>query len=506
MTGYESRRRGGNRRYSQSQSGHLRRIPSASSLFGVISPQCGVLGLFLFAAFLMGGSARNDIESLSILRPLGVVTLGFGLTSLNWEHIKAFKWLFGLGLACLLLAIIQLIPLPLSLSYALPGHALIADIDKLTGQYGITRPISLAPSLTWNAFWSMMLPLAVLVLGAQISEREHRMLLSLVATFGLLSACLGLAQTMSDQQGALYWYDDMDRGLPVGLLANRNCQAVFLASILPMLGVWARLYDPKSAARNRRLALVPMTGATVVGLCIVPIILLTGSRMGTAMGLLACLATPMIVWRPRLHNEVQKKRGSPGQFVRFLPLVGLSGGAVLVALAILYDRALSLSRLFGQSITDDLRIAILPALKSMIGKYWLSGTGLGTFKPAYRVFEPDSVLMQKIMNHAHDDWLEVVVTSGLGGALILAIAVIAWGERFIAVLRTRHAKKPPYFVRLGVFVLFMFAIASVSDYHLRTPAIACLIVLVAIWTISGGSLDRSQRLSSLSHIAIRRGQ
>ena len=463
---------------------------AGAGLLGSGSAQFFVLSAFLAAAFAMGGSARGDIQSLMILRPLAALTLGFGLTSLEWGHIRSCRCLFGLAASCVLLAIVQLIPLPGTVSYALPGHGLIADIDRASGNFGVARPISLAPSQTWNALWSMMPPLAVLVLGAQMSGAEHRKLLTLVLGIGLLSACLGFAQTVSDAQGPLYFYDDMGRGLPVGLLANRNCQAVFLAALLPALGVWARLHEAGPDPRGGRGVSVYMIGASVLGLCLVPLILLTGSRMGAAVGLLAFLAAPLAVRRAKRGGGPPAAGGRAARLVRLLPLAGLAGGAGLVALANAGGRALSLDRLFAQSPGDGLRIQILPTVKALIGQHWPLGTGLGTFKPVYRVFEPDSVLAPSIMNHAHNDWLEVPMTAGVGGALILLAASIAWSWRLVSTLRSRPGAGTQYLTRLGVLIVLLFAVASVSDYHLRTPSIACLLALAAIWAATDTQNER----------------
>ncbi len=134
------------------------RAPAQPSRLEVPRPQFIVLCAFLVAAFAMGGSARGDIQSLMILRPVSAITLGYGLTSLNWGHLKAHRWILGFAAALIVLPIAQLVPLPASVSYALPGHSLIADIDQASGNYGVARPISLAPSQTRNALWSMMAP------------------------------------------------------------------------------------------------------------------------------------------------------------------------------------------------------------------------------------------------------------------------------------------------------------------------------------------------------------
>lgn len=447
------------------------------------------LSAFLVLVFVMGGSARGDIESLIILRPVSAVALGFTLTSLKWEQVRRYRWLFTLAVACVGLAIAQLAPLPLHSSYGLSGHSIIAEIDSASSTFGGTRPLSLAPSKTWNALWSMLLPLTVLVLGVQLSVHEQQKLLAVVLLIGIASAILGCAQTLSDPQGPLYYYDDMGRGLPVGLLTNRNCQAVFLASLLPMLAVWTRI-NTGGLTSSRSGKISPISWCTaVIGLCLLPIILLTGSRSGTLAGILACLSLPFVaVCGERqaikaAHFQYGCKMGGAN---RILPGAILVIGLGLVGLAIWVGRAVSVDRLFATNGNDDLRIQIFPTVREMIDLYWPWGTGLGTFKPVYRVHETSSILMPMIMNHAHNDWLEVAMTAGPAGVTILLVTVVLWLLRLMIVYASRKSSNSPYFGRLGLVVIGLFALASVSDYHIRTPSISCLFVVAAIWACTNG--------------------
>jgi hypothetical protein len=434
--------------------------------------------------FAMAGSHRVSDESMMVVRPLSAIVLGYGLFSLTWQQVRAYRWLFVVGVACVAVAVVQLIPLPATLIYGLPGHGVIADVDRAIGSYGSSHPLSLTPTLTRNALWAMIAPLAVLVLGVQLSTAEQHRLLPLLIVIGIASAALGILQIMDGADSFWYTFQYSDRGLPIGLFANRNHQGVFLAAILPMLAVWART----NAAGRRRdramLAVWRQVGAGVLGAGLLLMILLTGSRSAVAIAALACVTVPLVLHRRISRSGQQLAKINPlGKFGRAVPLALVAVTAVLVLAAVWSNRALSIDRLFTSNVGEDMRIQILPMVRSLIAQYWPMGSGLDSFADVFRMDEPASILRQKSMNNAHDDWLEAVMTGGAPAAAILIVITGLWLSRTRLLIRTWRSAKPPYMVRVGFVVFLIYAFASFTDYHLQDGSIACLMVVAALWMI-----------------------
>lgn len=441
-----------------------------------------VLGAFLVMMFGMAGSCRVDNESLMIVRPLSAIVLGFGLSSLTMEQIRAYRWLFVVAVVSVAVAIAQLLPLPAQMIYAMSGHGVVAEIDRAIGNYGAPHPISLTPTLTRNALWSMMGPLAVLVLGVQLSTVQQGRLLPLLILIGIASAALGVLQILGDPKGIFYTFQDTDNGLPVGLFANRNHQAVFLATMLPMLAVWLRTAEPTRRATQSAQSFGRPIGVAVLGAGLLLIILLTGSRSGVAMALLACLGVPLVIYRPTPRRSRPSGRsGSLGNLRRVAPIALVVFAGLIVLAAVWSNRALSLDRLFTNNIGEDMRVQILPTLRSIIAEYWPMGSGLGSFIDVFRMHESADILMQKSMNNAHDDWLEALMTAGAPGAAILVFVTVLWLSRVALLIRSRNSSTPPYIVRLGFFIFLLYTLASFTDYHVQDGSISCLIVVVAIW-------------------------
>lgn len=427
-----------------------------------------VLVAWLMCLSLLGGTAWADSPTLIVLHPLSVLVLAYGFAGLSAVQIGRHRVLLCLAAAWLALPLLQLVPLPPAVWQALPGRQVVADIDAATGLHGIWRPLSLAPYATATAAWALLVPMSVLVLGMRLDEAERRRLVGVVIILGFLSAFVALLQMAGGEQSPFYFFRRSDRGYAIGLFANHNHHATLLACLLLLLASWRipqKAYGLRLPARWIDRA--PFVAGAVV---IVPLILLTGSRSG----LIACLAA--IALSPLLWRADRK---APARIVDWLPIAMI---AIVPLLTIIAGRALSLDRLYGLSASEDMRARMLPTVLEMIRTYMPWGTGLGSFDPVFRMHEPDALLSQRFRNHAHNDWLELALTGGAPGVLLLlaCLAACLWqGARIF-----RNAPSQPDVARLGLAILAILGLSSITDYPLRTPALAGLGALAALWVFS----------------------
>jgi hypothetical protein len=167
---------------------------------------------FLILTFLLGGASRSDVQSLIVLRPAAVIFCGIGFWSLRWNHVMKYRAIFLYTLAIFALICCHLVPLPSSFWNTLPGREIITEMDKVTELGLVWRPLSMVPSGTWNVFYSMFVPLAVLLLGSQLKREELFRILPVVLGLALLSAFIGLLQSIGDPQGLLYFYRITNNG------------------------------------------------------------------------------------------------------------------------------------------------------------------------------------------------------------------------------------------------------------------------------------------------------
>jgi len=434
-----------------------------------------LLLLFLSITFLGGGSARADIPSLVILRPLAGILLAIAAYHLQWAHVRKFRFLCGYAVAVLGGILIYLVPLPPSLWQSLPARALATEAARTAGEAVYWQPLSLVPTGTRNALYSLLVPLCTLSLAIQTRTtlRQRIPLLFLIA--GLASIVLGIVQMVGPPGGALSFYPLSTDFAPVGLFANRNHQAVFLACLLP-LAAWfgSRLgqkFGPWHDLGFCALAL----------LLAVPTILISGSRAGLLLSLVGLCLMPWVretkaPWPPRL---------------RAYGLVG-SGFVVAMAIGIIWmHEATGFGRLIHSGGSDRRFEAWGPIAHETIAQFPV-GAGWGGFVQAFQVVEPYRLLQLTYLNHAHNDWLETVFTGGLAGLLLLIAATIGWSVATARIARGPAGSRA--LKRVGAAIIFMLGLASVFDYPLRVPSLQCLFVIAAVWLADEGQAILTRRV------------
>lgn len=429
-----------------------------------------VLCCLLVCAFAVGGSSRSDISSLMLLRPAAVFALAFGLWGLRWEMVRDNRFLMIVAATLMFLPLMQLIPLPPALWSSLPGRDVVADIDRETSLGAIWRPISLTPTATWNALFSLFVPLAVLVLGVRLAPEERMRLLPVLIVGVLVSALLGLVQVIGPRGSPLYFYQVTHGDSAVGLFANRNHQAAVLACLFPMMAIYASVSDYRSEGSRWR-----GWAALGISLFLIPLILITGSRLGMFAGLLgAGLAVLLFKGSGRrLRGKVRR------EFV----YAGIGAAALAMGmLTVLLGRAESLTRVLAFDATQDARFSNWSSIAEIAAKYMPLGSGYGSFADVFKIYEPRAALHSSYFNQAHNDWLEVAMTGGVLAVALLAAVAIAVVWRALSLGRKmRGSAVEDRLAGLGIAIILIFAFGSTTDYPLRVPSIACMFVIAALW-------------------------
>ena len=450
--------------------------PAASMVARLFSEQArfACLAGFLVAAFLLGGGARGDIASLVLLRPLAVLVCGYALVTLDRASVVAHRGLVAWFAAVVVLVLVQLLPLPPTIWHALPGRALLVAVDAATGNGDAWRPLAIVPDDAFNALYSLAVPAAVLLLGTQLSQRDRVRLLPWLIGLAIASGLLGLLQAIGPDQGALYFYKITNPGAPVGLFSNRNHAALFLACLAPLAAAW--LLDNPA---DRRRLIVGLAATAVL----TPLAIAGGSRAGLVVAVVGLAGAAALLYRGKFTGGDR----------RFVTRAGGAAGAVLVVLSatlVFFARSASVDRLLADEQGGDLRFRAWPVVMDVARDYFPWGSGAGTFVTAFQIREPLELLKPTYFNHAHNDLLELTVTAGLPGLILLGVALAgfafaawsAWRKdpaaRGAAGVEARQART---LARTASLVLVLIALASLVDYPLRTPSIAAFAMLQWLW-------------------------
>lgn len=433
--------------------------------------------LFLIFVFLLGGGARSDLASLPLLRGVAILVIFWVALELNrdeWGLIRTPLLLLG---ALTLWMALQLVPLAPSVWQSLPGRETIAAIDRLLGLADHWRPISLTPSMTLNSILAMSVPIAALLLAARIDVQDYSRLLFALIGIAVCSGLLGMVQILTGPAGGGYLYRITNVGEMVGLFANRNHHAVFLACSILVAAMLLR----DELMRKRKRPIV-VNGLVIAGLFLTAMTVLVGSRAGFAAGLVAFGVGYLMVvsaWSGRRRDARAGQSSRIGQALLYAPPVIV---ALLFAVVVsLSSRTTALTRVIDQDAAEDLRVQSWTTVQSMIETYWTAGSGFGSFAEAYKIYEPDRLLEASYFNHAHNDWAELALTGGLPAVVILLLAII-WFSRSVLANGARNLIKGYRGdLRLTVsLIAVLLGAASVVDYPLRVPSIQVMVAILAI--------------------------
>lgn len=424
----------------------------------------------LAVLWLAGGASRADVAGQVVVRVAAwgalIGAALFAPRPQDARNMRPVAWLLAFAVA---LVAVQLIPLPAEIWLRLPGHAV------LTGAVppGVPQPWrswTMTPGATSNALSALVVPVAVLVLMAAMRPAERAALPVVLLAMVAIATLVGLLQVSGARLSNPFVNDTI--GQISGIFANRNHFAVFLACGCLLAPAWAFL--------GKRRAL--WRGLLALGLMVLFVltILATGSRAGMLTAVLAVLIALTMV-----RHELRRQLARAPRWAFPVLIAGvLAIMAAVVFASIAANRAESIHRTFAVDVGTDMRSRGLPVVLEMIRTYLPLGSGVGGFDPMFRMHEPLTLLKPTYFNHAHNDFLELVLDAGVPGGLLLAGALLWWLSASIRVWRVNGGAATGT-ARLGSAILLLLIVASAFDYPLRTPTMMALTVIAAVWLADG---------------------
>lgn len=416
----------------------------------------------LAVVVLLGGSSRPDQTSHLIFQALSLFVLLFyfrPLSRADWASNRPL--ILSLFLIGLLWPFVQTLHLPAYIWTLLPKRDLIVEgwnllaIEPKAGQ-----PISINSEDTRTAILGILPPLAIFIgisLGA--SNDTARALLWKIAALGMLTALIGIFQVLPTGNINLQLHDARITGAS-GLFRNINHQATFCLMTLPFISALTTSYRRNSSTEDLTQA-IKIGIAALFAICIIGV-LAAGSVAGYLL-LIPVLAFSFLIYRDR--DTVQT--GSMPMAVT--PALLVIAAILLIATSPVLDG-------LGVTSLDDgplARAGIWTASLRIIADQFLLGTGLGTFEAAYRLYEDADIVTTTFVNHAHNEYLELVVELGLPGVILLGLALAIWIKQFVKIWAEKLDRI--YMIRRAASVAILVVLLhSLVDYPVRAPAIAAL--------------------------------
>lgn len=436
-----------------------------------------LLLILLVALTVAGGASRGDALGQAIVRAAAWTLLIVAILFGPWPDIRAGWPVAILLAAAIFLAAAQLIPLPPAVWLRLPGHDLMAQAAVVSGEPQPWRPWSVTPSRTMNALFSLIVPATTLWLALGLKKHEYSQLPGVMFSLVLISTLIALIQVSGI--GLDNPFINESRGRFSGTFANTNHFALQLAIGCLLAPAWF-------LRRANLQALSGLAGLASI-LFFVSGLLVGGSRAGLFLGGVALLLAFLL-------GAARLKGGAKSHPRWVFPAVAAGIAAVVISLVMvsfLAGRAISVDQLVDRDPGQDLRAQALPTLWKMIVDYFPFGSGLGSFDPVFRIHEPFSMLKPTYFNHAHNDFIELVITAGIPGTVLVLAALCWWAWASFGAWRGDHSSQAAL-PKLGSAILLLMFLASAVDYPARTPTIMAWSVIAALW-LAGCSTARNKR-------------
>ena len=426
---------------------------------------------FLAACILLGGSSSGGLLANSVLQIASIVVilvlLHHGVMS-GMER-GARRLLLLVGVVALFLTL-TLIPLPPALWRHFTGRGMIADGYALVGMPLPDLAMSLAPGGTVAALLAFLPPVAMFLAMIAASPRGRLDTVLLLIVLAVVSILIGVFQQLSGFNSTHYLYDITSRGGAVGFFANRNHLATLCLAVMPFVAALAVPIDgsnPRATLLGRKVlaagALLFLTLGALVVQSLAGWLLLAPTLLG-------CLLV------------YQRRRGGH----RSRGLAGVAGVVLLVAVlaALFAPLAPADLRRTGGEIRPLERREIMRLTDRAAMRYFPVGSGFGSFTQVYPRQEDPARTTNTFVNHAHNDYLELLLEGGVVGVALL-IAFLTWGIRQgIEVWRRDGTGNA--LARAGSVAILVVLAHGFVDYPVRTAAIASVAAMAcALMTVSG---------------------
>lgn len=413
-----------------------------------------VLPTYLILCLTLGGSAQGIWQNM-VLQLLALGILLWALLSRTPEEPTAASKPLVVGIWLgLALVVVQLIPLPPGVWSILPGRKLISNGFEAQGYSLPWLPLSLTPYETVAVALAALPAVAVVVAMLRLQQRDSWLAAALLvgAFAGVL---LGAMQVTGPPQPESPWYlYPITNDGAVGFFANRNHMGTLLLVSIPFAVAIVAAGSSGKRLRGDDSAMLGFGGAALL-------VLLVGIGLNHSLAAVG-LAIPVVI----ASSLLLPTRAT----VRRLA-VGVSGAALLGGLLFLTQSPVG-AELRGADITSiQSRSDIWSSTTNIIAGTFPAGTGLGSFHSVYALWENASAVETTYVNHAHNDYLQVVLETGAAGLLLVLIFLSWWT---VHVIRVWQSTVSSHFARAATIASGALLAHSLVDYPLRTAALSAV--------------------------------
>jgi len=411
---------------------------------------------YLFLCLILGGSAQGIWQNMA-LQLLGLALIAWAAfqQSRRTTSGAAYQLQIIVLLAIALIAI-QMVPLPASLWQHLGGRTLVAQGFRILGMDAPSTTLSLAPYRSLDSLLGLIPPIAIFVAIVNLKAYRFSWLAAALLLGTIAGVILGALQvTDGGTDSHWYWYPESSFGLATGFFANANHMASLLVCTLPFLA--ALLVSARSGGTQRKSAILIAVAASAL-LVVVGIALNQSAAVyGLTPPVLAASAALLLPQRSALRRWG-----------------GIATAVFLVAALATLTTTSVRGRAFADASSIQSRQEMLSTSAKAMADFLPWGSGLGSFESVYHLYEDSARVDNTYVSHAHNDYAELALETGVPGILLM-IAFLAWWGR--AAWKAWRDPNAGAYARAGSIASGAILVHSLVDFPLRTGAIGVVFAM-----------------------------
>ncbi|MER9971834.1 O-antigen ligase family protein [Mesorhizobium sp. M0060] len=412
-----------------------------------------LLGSVLFVSLLIGGGTASGLYTDTLIEVAAILSAA-AVFSHNPGQSGPHSVLWLLAFA-VLLAFLQIVPLPAAVFNDLRPKLLLGDTWAADTQF---RFISVGVGRTVECLLYLLAAAAFFLAVLRLRVEQVNALLPF---FFMGVICNGLA-------GAIQYSLSNDIAIvgllpftiSAGLFANVNHFSALLFVSIPFVVYYGLFRGHLLSGSFGLIALLLL-------------LLAAGSRAGVLIGLAITVLSVIFL----------SARSRASGFSVLLIFVGLSVytiGAWTKVDADAIDPAFGRGE-FARTTIDGIK------------ENWATGVGFGNFQKAYQIYEKESMIFEKFVNHAHNEYLEVAFEGGIPAILLML-------SYFVLLAATLVSDRRDPFQKAAFLSVSFLLIHSLVDYPLRTEALAMTFAYMNAIIFHKGFAERLSRKNDVIEI------
>jgi O-antigen ligase len=420
----------------------------------------GLIPVYLLLCLLIGGASAAGFWNNLALQLIGLAIIFWSLAAERSTPMStASRQATAILLLAILLVLVQIVPLPPSVWTHLPGREPVAAGFALLGRPLPWLPLSLEPYATIDsALW--LIPAVAVFLGiARLGAFRAPSMAWVLAGTTIASVAIGALQVAAGEGSPWYFYRITNYGAMTGFFANANHLATLLVATIPFLTALYLNAVGKGRSVQKSSALFVVLAGTLTVVFVGIIVNRSIAGVGLSVPVLAASGLLLL----------SRKRRLP---VWAVPLVALLlVGSVAAAFSAPFNNNLTGEQ---AKTAEDSRFHSFSRTAAAAADFMPVGSGIGTFQQVYREREDRDAVGRYFMNHAHGDYLELALETGVPGLALLLLFLLWWARQTLALWR---AEEPDYFGRAATIASAAILAHSAVDYPLRTAAIGAVFAM-----------------------------